>query len=150
MRKSITEFLNQYGSDSTSNFQLLEWSKQLRIPKLCVRMVDELGDLEQGGSKPVYVICNYQSTNDIGTHWTALYKDKKRAYFFDPYGIQPFPEAIHFLENGVYSTFRIQPDGSKICGVLCLFVLYKLSRGEDFYDVVLKLNEDMETCPLYY
>ena len=139
---SITDFLNQYGRDSTSNFQLLEWSRQLRIPGLRVRMVDELGDI--GPGKPVHVICNYQSTRDIGTHCAALYKDNKRAYFFDPYGVQPFPEAIQFMESGVYSTFRIQPDGSKICGVLCLFVLYRLSRGDDFYDIVLKLNDDME------
>ena len=141
---SISDFLNRYGSDSTSNFQLLHWGKQLGIPKLYVRMVNELEELTPKRDNPLYVICNYQSTKDIGTHWTALYKDEHKAYFFDPYGIQPFPEALNLLGNGVYSTFRIQPDGSKMCGVLCLFVLYKLSKGEDFYDVVLKLNNDME------
>ena len=144
---NITDFLNRYGNGSTSNFQLLDWSKQLGIPKLYVRMANELGDLvrlKRKTNKPLYIICNYQSTKDIGTHWTALYKYKDNAYFFDPYGIQPFPEAKNFLESGVYSTFRIQPDGSKMCGVLCLFVLYRLSKGDDFYDVVLKLNDDIE------
>ena len=79
---NITDFLNRYGNDSTSNFQLLDWSKQLGIPKLYVRMANELDDLvrlKRKTTKPLYIICNYQSTKDIGTHWTALYKYKDNA-----------------------------------------------------------------------
>jgi len=145
----IKEFLDKYGIDSTTNFQLLKWSKDLGFKVYCI-MRNELDKLNKLNlkTKPLYIICNYQTTKDSGSHWICMYrgahtsdKGNDGSYYFDSYGIQPFPEAIDFLEEGVYSAFKIQPDNSKMCGQLCLFVLYKLSKGEDFYKTVLNLNE---------
>jgi hypothetical protein len=129
---TIQEFLNKYGTDSTSNFDLMRWAKELNIKPFKVLMRNELKrsrkTLREG-----YIICNYQTTEDGGTHWVCF----TPSFYFDSYGIQPFPEVKSFLKNGaVYSTFRIQPDSSKMCGQLCLYVLYKLSKGNDFYDTI--------------
>ena len=137
---SIDKFLEYFGHDSTTNFDLLDWSKMLGIPNLKVVMCNELEKLRT--TKKSYIICNYQSTTQNGSHRVALYRDKNhlKNFYFDSFGIEPFPEAIDFLENGFYSIFKIQPEGSKIYGVLCLFVLYKLSQGKDFFDTILELN----------
>ena len=115
-------------------------SRMLGIPKLRVLMSNELEKLHNMAKLPSYIICNYQDTSLQGTHWCALYKDLSRSHYMDPFGIEIFPEAIDFLENGIYSTFKIQPEGSKICGQLSLFVLYKLSQGKDFDNIILELN----------
>jgi hypothetical protein len=53
-------------------------------------------------------------------------------YYFDSYGLQPPNEIIQYLKTGIlYPTDRIQPDGTSICGHLCIYVLNRLSRGED-------------------
>jgi hypothetical protein len=150
---NIKEFLERYGQDTTTNFQLLRWSKDLNIPNFKVLMRNELEKLNKLKSRsseakprsknklPIYIICNYQTTKDKGSHWICMFKDNNQAFYFDSYGIQIFQEAIDFLEDGVYSNFKIQPSNSKICGVLCMFILYKLSKGEDFYKTVLDLND---------
>jgi len=109
-------FLDKYGSDTTTNFQLLKWAKQLDIPNFTVLMRNELKKLHKLKTLPIFIICNYHTTEQSGIHWTAMYKNKDNTFFFDSYGIQPFQEAIDFLENFTYSSCKIQPEGSKICG----------------------------------
>lgn len=134
-------FLDKYGSDTTTNFQLLRWAKQLDIPNFTVLMRNELKKLHKLKTLPIFIICNYHTTEQSGVHWTAMYKNKDNAFFFDSYGIQPFQEAIDFLENFTYSSFKIQPEGSKICGQISLYILLKLSKGCDFCTTVLELND---------
>jgi len=62
-----------------------------------------------------------------GSRGVAVYRKGKHKYYFDSYGIQPMKEAMDFLEHGTYSTFLIQPENTKICGQLCLHILYKLN-----------------------
>jgi hypothetical protein len=137
---NITEFLDRYGVDTTTNFQLLHYAKELNIKPFRVVMTNELKKLKKILDKKVtvYVICNYQTTSEGGTHWCALYRNQGNNYFFDSYGIQPDLEVLDFLGEGVSSTFRIQPVGSRMCGTLSLFTLYRLSKGYNFYDTVLE------------
>ena len=41
---NIKEFLNRYGVDTTTNFQLLHWAKQLGLKNFHVLMRDEIRD----------------------------------------------------------------------------------------------------------
>jgi len=102
-------------------------------------MRNELNVLRRLKQLPIHVVCNYQTTEESGTHWVALFKDSTNSFYFDSYGIGLFTEAKSFLGHGVYSTFRIQPAGSQMCGSLCLFVLYSLHHGRNFFDIVLDL-----------
>ena len=88
----------------------------------------------------MYIICNYQTTVESGTHWVCMCTDNNTTYYFDSYGIEPFQEAIDFLKDGVYTTFKIQNEGQKYCGQISLFVLYQLFKGNDFYDIILNLS----------
>jgi len=136
----ITSFLNKYGTDSTSNFQLIRFAKDLKLPNFHCIMRNELKLLRKLKILPIFIICNYQATDENGTHWIAMYKDNKNSFYFDSYGIGLFIEAKEYLVHGVYNTFKIQPIRTKICGILCLFVLYSLYKGRDFFDIVLELN----------
>ena len=137
---SIKYFLDKYGTDSTTNFQLLRYARELKIPNFHCIMRNEFRVLKKLKRLPIFIVCNYQTTDENGTHWIAMYKDNKNTFYFDSYGVGLFNEAKAFLVHGVYSTFQIQPDGTKMCGILCLFVLYSLHNGRDFFDIVLELN----------
>lgn len=148
MSLSINVFLDRFGTDTSSNFDLLSWSRELGFntsnkPKLYVVMKDEIENLKKlkTKSKPLYIITNLHTSKQPGVHWTALYRDGLTNKYFDSYGLQPDHEVIDFLEDGVYSTFQIQPMNTKCCGQLCLYLLYKLSKGKDFYDTVLEMND---------
>jgi hypothetical protein len=75
-------------------------------------------------------------------HWISFFRDKDVSYYFDSYGIIPFREAVNFLDTKerYYSSFQIQQPNTKLCGELSLYVLYKLSKGFDFFDIVLEMN----------
>ena len=140
MTMSISEFLSKYGEDSTTNFQLIKWSKELNISNFYYSMRDELKHLKKK-KLPISIIANYQTSNENGTHHVALYKSKGGNFYFDSYGIELFKEAQDFLGHGIYSTFKIQKPETRVCGQISLFVLYCLNNGKDFFDIVLELNE---------
>src|SRR5829696_8255233 len=91
---TVRQFLNKYGTDSTSNFQLLKYAKDLGIKPFKVVMRNELYKLKK--TKKNYTIANYQTTNEKGVHWVALYRSSaptehsSKCFCFDSYGIVPF------------------------------------------------------------
>jgi hypothetical protein len=48
---TIQEFLNKYGTDSTSNFDLMRWAKELNIKPFKVLMRNELKSLRKSNSR---------------------------------------------------------------------------------------------------
>jgi hypothetical protein len=148
MSLTIYNFFDKFGTDTTTNFQLMKWSKDLEMPKVHIIMKNELSDLKKFGKNKIYfIICNYQTTKEVGIHWVALYKNSSKhiSFYFDSYGIIPFKEAIDFLDttDRYYSTFQIQKPNTNYCGVLCLFVLYQLYKGKDFFDIILSLKNEL-------
>src|SRR5438093_9315696 len=116
----LKDFLNKFGDSTTTNFQLIKWSKELGIKPFYYVMRNEIKKLKKIKIFPVYIIANYQTTSESGSHHVALCRDSERSFYLDPFGIHPFKEAINFLEDGVYRTFKIQPIVSSMCGQLCL------------------------------
>ncbi len=146
---TINEFLKKYGKHSTTNFQLIKYAKELKIPNFHVCMKDELNFETKF---PVNLIVNIQSSEYKGIHWGCLYihhiDDKLNAFFFDSYGLPPQNEVIQFLKqnninpkNTIRNTTTIQKLGETYCGQLCLYVLKELNKGKDFKLVV----EELET-----
>jgi hypothetical protein len=121
---NIKDFLQRFGTSSTTNFELIRFAKELKIPNFHCVMRNELKLLRKLKQLPVHVICNYQTTDDSGTHWVAMFKDNKNSFYFDSYGIDLFTEAKLFLVHGIYSTFRIQPNDSQMCGSLSIRPLF--------------------------
>ena len=58
------------------------------------------------------------------------------------YGIKPKQEVEKFLvENYVYNKKQVQPFGTKICGILCIYVLYRLKNeipNESFFKSIIE------------
>ena len=94
--------------------------------------------------KDKYIICNYQSEDERGTHWVAMFKSKKKSFYFDSFGLPILKAAQDFLEHGVYSTFELQKINQTFCGQLSLWVLYRLNAGEDYYDIIFHLLNDLQ------
>ena len=114
-------------NEPLSNFQILEVVKDLKIPNFRgVFLRDELP------SKPKKKECGILNLADDppGTHWVAWFKNQENKIYFDSFGIQPPLEIIDYLRDNVYySTDKIQPNTSVLCGHLCLYVLKELSKG---------------------
>ena len=63
MSLTFQDFIDRYGLDSTTNFQLIHWAKELKIPKLKYVMRDELLDLKKTAK---YIIMNLDSSEKKG------------------------------------------------------------------------------------
>ena len=127
-------------NEPLSNFQILDAVKELRIPNFRgVFLRDELL------KRPKRNECGILNLADDppGTHWTCWYKRDKVKIYFDSYGIQPPLEVIDYLGDPIYySVEQIQPNGTFICGHLCLYVLKELSKGRTMKDIFLSLKNE--------
>jgi len=64
----LSNFLYNFGINTTTNFDLKEISKTLNI-KTKILMKDELQDIE----KPIKnTIINFQNSNQNGSHWVKI------------------------------------------------------------------------------
>ena len=137
---NIKEFLNHYGVNTTNNFQLLHWAKQLKIKNFHVLMRDEIKDFNLK-KLPLNLIVNIDPKKEEGVHWSCFHiaKDGKK-YWFDSYGLPPLKEIIDKLKSPILvADFQIQDFGMKYCGQLALYILYKLNNKDDFIKSVLDL-----------
>ena len=139
---NIKEFLNRYGVDTTTNFQLLHWAKQLGLKNFHVLMRDEIREAIFT-KLPVNIIINIDPKKDGGVHWSCFHitADGKK-YWFDSYGLPPLKEIINKFRRKTKSVpadakspimaadFQIQDFGMKYCGQLALYVLYRLSKAD--------------------
>ena len=145
---SFSDFTKLYGTNTTTNFELMKWSKDLGMPKVYVLMKNELDDLERLKQKlkTLYIICNYQTTDEVGIHWTCMYRTKDISFYFDSFGIVPLKEANDFLntKERYYNSFKIQKSNTKYCGQLCLWILFQLHLGKDFIDIILSLKNELQ------
>jgi hypothetical protein len=113
-------------NEPLSNFQILDAVKG--IPNF--RGVYLRDELPKKAKKKECGIFNL-ADDPPGTHWVAWFKSNSLKIYFDSYGIQPPLEIIEYLGNPVYySTDQIQPNGTVLCGHLCLYVLKELSKGK--------------------
>lgn len=120
-----------------SNFQIIEKCKELQIKNFKgVFMRDELNKKKDNEC----MVINTDHSSNEGTHWTCLFIKKGASYYFDPYGFPPSKEVINYCdEPRYYSSFAIQKMNEVICGHYCIYVLYRLSNGDNFYDVCFEL-----------
>ena len=144
--KNFSNFSSRYGESKTTNFQLIKWAKELRIKPFYYCMRDEIIPTLKNKTK-YYAIVNIHTSQQRGVHHSALYQNNEQMYFFDSYGLDPTKEIIDLKTSEanqttlplICSTFQIQQLGETNCGQLSLYVLYKLSKGEQFKDIILNL-----------
>jgi hypothetical protein len=137
-----------------SNFEIIDICKRLKIPHFKgVFMRDELKG--KPGKKECLVL-NIDHSSNAGTHWTCLFVENNKCFYFDSYGFPPPLEVVKYwqnVKNRYYSTFRVQSfEGNQIftknlvselnrvgCGHYCIYVLHKLSNGHNFYNIIDEL-----------
>jgi hypothetical protein len=100
-----------------SNFDILTFMKQKKIPFNDVIMRDEFYNLPYGN----YII-NLDSSDNNGTHWVAYIYRKDTSLYFDSFGIIPPSEIIDYSKSNkiLYNNFIIQEKYSVLCGWYCI------------------------------
>ena len=137
---TFNDFTKKFGTNTTTNFQLEKWAKQLNIKPFYYCMRDEVKNLKKLNGD-FYAMINLNTSSQEGVHHTALCSKNGNLYFFCSYGDNPTAEVKSLKKSApiLCSTYRYQEPHQKLCGQLALYVLFKLSRGEDFEDILLNL-----------
>lgn len=146
--QNLKDFLKKYGVQTTTNFDLVEIAKQLNIPNFHVVMRNEIKELDKQTKFPVNVVSNLHISSEPGIHWNAFVYDRETAeggnnYFFDSYGLPPTREVKDLLKHASFNTFKLQIPGTKLCGQLCMYVLYKLNNNVPFIDILLEIRQNL-------
>lgn len=85
-------------------------------------------NLPQKPRKKECLILNHDSAQSTGTHWTAMAKINKTAWYFDSFGrLLPPLELKKYLTDEVtilYNYNQYQNPNTIICGHLCVQFLY--------------------------
>ena len=157
--KTWKEFKQRFGEDTTTNIQLMQMAKLVIMPNFHYAMRDEMFLLlkdkrslqEQkkpfclAESKMLNVMTNIHTSKEKGVHHSCFYCSDSENYFFDSYGLPPTKELEKFLGEGISSTFKIQEEGTKCCGQMSLYVLYRVTTADaKFIDIVLSLKNECE------
>ena len=103
-------------------------------------MRDELNKNRKSTDNECLVL-NIDHSSNNGTHWTCLFIKDGKLLYFDSYGYLPPLEVSEYYkgDNRFYNTFKIQQYDEVICGHYCIYVLYRLSKGCNFYDILNEL-----------
>lgn len=137
--KSFSSFIAKFKKlEPLSNFQIADLCKKLQIKNFKgVFMRDEL---RQACENECMVI-NTDSSSNEGTHWTCLFIKKGIPIYFDSFGFPPPLEVMKYCktQNINFNTFKIQVNSEVICGHYCIYMLYKLSKGYNYYDILDEL-----------
>jgi len=90
-------------------------------------------------------ILNMDTSKNVGTHQVCWYKNGKDKIYLDSFGVQPPLELIKYLSSPiVYSTYQIQQYNDSNCSEWCLYILNKLNKSGDFFDIILNIVNDVQ------
>ena len=98
----------------------------------------------------LYVVNTYNSHRP-GLHWVAVRLEKKRAEFFDSYGLTPdlysnIGESLRKLYSQVaYTDTQLQQPESDACGHYCTAYCLASARGYPLSDIVVYWNNQSDT-----
>ena len=80
----IKEFFYIFGTQTTTNHDLMRYAKMLKIKIFHVVMSDEVKELPENNFS---AILNIQLSSENGSHWVSSYqRDDETLYYFDSYG----------------------------------------------------------------
>ena len=149
LQKVVKEFLYIFGTQTTTNHDLMRYAKMLKIKYFHIVMSDEVKELPENNFS---AILNFQLSSEKGSHWVSLYKYGERLYYFDSYGTPVQKQVIEKFLQGERSSnksirthgYKIQPLASSMCGQLSLLVIYLLSNGFKYEDIINSLKNDIK------
>ena len=126
-----------------SNFDIINICKELKIKNFKgVFMRDELNKSKITNNESL--VLNLDVSSGPGIHWMCMFTDDNVSYYFDSYGLPPPAEILEYSKNRerYYSEYPIQQDDKKeiLCGHYCIYMLYKLSNGYKFNEILKELQ----------
>ena len=125
-------------SDGSSNFELMEKAKKLRLNNF--RGVFMRDQLNFTPLRNECGILNLNTNSEPGSHWVCWFKHGNEKYYFDSFGVTAPREIVEYLKPPIiYSTCQIQGFKDTNCGQWCLYVLNELNRKRLFSDIILDL-----------
>jgi hypothetical protein len=86
------------------------------------------------------LILNLDDSTGPGTHWCSCFLDGDILIYFDSYGFPPPKRIKRQYKKIRYSDQQLQDDKATSCGWWCCYMLYKLSNGSDYYDVLYSFD----------
>lgn len=128
--------------------ELEAWADRLKINNF--RGVFMREGLPSGPRKNECAIINLGDLMSGGTHWTCFMKSGDRVIYFDSFGEAPPPleleKYLNMPEGIFYNQYRYQNyKDPPICGHLCLEVLRRFSKNEDFNKIESALRNNKYT-----
>ena len=151
-KKVIIVYGLEIPNKALTNFELYKYCNQLNISSL--RGIFARDSLPMRPQENECGIVNFNTSSEPGSHWVCYYKTGTDRIYFDSYGqitpyeVQNYLKTKHEikLDQQVIkrNTDIVQPDGTEICGHLCLYVLKSLSDGMSFWEVLKNLSNPQE------
>jgi hypothetical protein len=81
-------------------------------------------------------IFNLNTSKEPGSHWVCWFKRGNNRLYFDSYGLVPPQELVDYLGTPILrNTEQLQNFNQTNCGEFCLYVLKRLSDGDDFKNI---------------
>ena len=117
---NLKSFLDKYGTETSNNFQLLYWAKQLKIKKFHVLMRDEIKEMTADTN--LNIITNNNTSDENGSHWNGFHiNNKGEKFWFDSYGSPVLEEIIQTFKSPILgNTSKFQEFNTSYCGQLSL------------------------------
>jgi hypothetical protein len=125
---------------TTTNLQLEDMARQLRLPLLGILSKDQLHGRVNVGS----IILNLQSSTDgDGSHWTLLKVfPKGEVIYFDPFGFAPPKQVRKYIKGKIgVSTRQIQNIDSTMCGYYVLMADHYLTYNQTRRDIYERFDD---------
>lgn len=86
------------------------------------------------------LVLNLDDSIGPGTHWVCLFIKNGVNIYFDSFGLKPPLELQKYCDKPiVYQSHQLQSNNQVICGHYCIYVLFRLSKGDSFKDIYLDL-----------
>ena len=134
-----------------SNVQLLSAVKKLNIPNFKgIYMRNEISSLKPDKNESGILNLDdnhnlndvYGSTTGEGTHWIAWWKQGKKVNYFDSFGLAAPLEFESYVRTKkfTFNKNQIQPEGTVVCGHLCLYFLVEMAKGKTMSEIVNAFN----------
>ena len=112
---------------AATNIQLTDLADKMGLPLNDILMRDEMNELKDGG----FYIINLDTSNNNGTHWTALYFHPLQSYYCDSFGFVPPLEVEQRIKPYLYNNKDIQDFNSEACGYYCLaFIKFLYDKND--------------------
>ena len=150
---SFDSFLKTFDKiEPLSNFQIIDKCIKLKIKNFKgVFMRNELPNYKISYNE--CFILNLDDKDGSGTHWTCVFIKNGVCYYFDSFGFPPPIEVNEYLckfDKRYYNSFEIQKGNQVICGHLCIYMLIKLNRNINFYEILDELYKWQKSSKLFH